>query len=52
MRKIAQFNHVRVYRDVEWNQYIVKDTPREATWYYTDDKQDALDTARKLGGVA
>ena len=48
MKKIAQFAHVRVYRDVEWDQYIVKDGPLEATWYFTDDKEDALRTAQNL----
>ena len=48
MKKIAQFAHVRVYRDVEWNQYVVKDGPREATWYYSDDKEDALHTAQTI----
>lgn len=48
MRKIAQFGNVKVYRNVEWNEYVVKDSTDEATWYHTDCKEDALNTAQSI----
>jgi hypothetical protein len=44
---------VKVYRDAEWNEYtcVPQDasrTDREARTYHTDDKQDALNTARVM----
>lgn len=56
MRKIAEFewpngNKTRVYRNVEWNEYVVKfynhqGVHMDASDYHTNDKQDALDTAK------
>jgi hypothetical protein len=36
-----------VYRNAEWNEYVVKWSwdDRSITWYHTDDKEDAIDTA-------
>jgi len=48
MKKIAQFDHVKVYWDAEWHEYVVKDGPREEQWHHTDDKEDALSTAQTI----
>ena len=41
---------VRIYRDVEWDQYIVVPDPTdEAGWYHTDDRRDAVQTATHIG---
>jgi hypothetical protein len=56
MRKIAQFDSgnmsVKVYRDIEWNEYRVKiyrdNMHEESADYHTDDKEDALDTAKSI----
>lgn len=41
---------VKIYRDTVWNEYIVRfylnDEYEEKADYHTDDKQDAVDTAR------
>lgn len=37
---------IRIYRDSEWDEYIVKDS--EGGTYHTDDKEDALATARRM----
>ena len=42
----------RVYRNAEWDEYIVKllgSTPEQ--WHHTDDKEDALATARVMAEV-
>lgn len=39
---------VKIYRDSEWDEYIVKDTREAGDGYHTDDKQDALDTAAHM----
>lgn len=39
-------NGIRIVRDMEWNEYIVKFPDGET--YHTDDKQDAIDTARSI----
>ena len=40
---------VKVYRNTEWNEWIVKVTGDTSWgWYYTDDKRDALDTAQTI----
>lgn len=37
---------VRIYRDLEWDQYVVApDLTHEAGWYHTDDREDAVQTA-------
>lgn len=42
----------KVYRDSEWNEYRVRfyqdGHVQPAQDYHTDDKQDALDTARRV----
>lgn len=42
------FYLVKVYFDREWNEYVVKPSLNEATWYYTDDKEDAIETAKTM----
>lgn len=39
-----------VYRDAEWNQFIVKPVGErnEDRWYFTDDKKDAVNTAIRM----
>ncbi len=56
MQKIAEFewpngNKTRVYRNAEWDEYVVKffnhqGVHMDASDYHTSDKQDALDTAK------
>lgn len=56
MRKIAEFswpngNKTKVYRNAEWEEWVVKfynsqGVHMDASDYHTNDKQDALDTAR------
>jgi hypothetical protein len=54
MKAIKTFGHgiavARVYRDSEWNEYRVRilrnGHPLTALDYHTDDKADALDTAK------
>lgn len=42
---------VKVYRDVDWNEYRVRIVGADATTtYHTDDKTDAMETARYLAG--
>ena len=48
---------IKIYRDSEWDQYVVVPDPGdEASWYYTDDREDAVGTAkaqaRAMGGSA
>lgn len=49
--KEAGNRSVKVFRDTEWNEYIVRfyidDEYQEEADYHTDDKQDAVDTAGK-----
>ncbi len=55
-RKIARFVGseciTEVYRDSEWNEYQVRvvGLPHPATTYFTDDKQDAILTAKGTAG--
>lgn len=55
LRKIETFTGpkgtVTVHRDAEWNEYRVKMVGQKGTGYHTDDKQDAMDTARSIAGV-
>lgn len=44
-RLVATVGPIKVYRDSEWQEYVCVDTTSLAT-YHTDDKQDALDTAK------
>jgi len=42
----------RVYRDAEWNEFVVKllgSTPEQ--WHHTDDRDEALATARMMAEV-
>jgi len=50
MRKITQYGNVKVYFNSEWQEYIVKPSSNESEWYYTDDKEDAIDTAKSIAG--
>lgn len=49
MRKIAEISGkngiCKVYRDAEWNEWVVKPTWNEKASYHTWDKADALQTA-------
>lgn len=47
-RKIKQIGDVVVYRDAEWDEYIVRVGGDPKTDYFTDDKSDAVDTAQYL----
>lgn len=53
-RKIAEFTGTRgtakVYRDVEWHEYVVKLSGAPKADYHTSDKEDALETARRMAG--
>lgn len=49
-------NTAKVYRDAEWQEYRVKFWQNgfrqpERTDYHTDDKQDAIGTAKEMIGV-
>lgn len=54
MKKIAVFSFgnrtAKVYRDSEWQEYRVKfyvaGTHMDAADYHTDDREDAMDTAK------
>ena len=51
MRLIEKTKHHKIYRDVEFNEYVVKfaaDPSWEPSWYYTDDKDDAISTAAAM----
>tara|TARA_Y100001973_G_C5175332_1_gene321542 strand:+ start:712 stop:885 length:174 start_codon:yes stop_codon:yes gene_type:complete len=50
MKLIIKINDVtRIYKDTEWNEYIVKVKGRSSDeWYHTDCKQDAINTARAM----
>lgn len=44
MRKIHAVNEsVKVYRDSEWDEYVVKKDGKAV--YHSDDKEDAISTA-------
>lgn len=46
MRLIHTVNaDVKVYRDTEYDEYVVKVKGKPNASYHTDDKQDALTTA-------
>jgi len=49
--KAKDGNYTKVYRNIEWDEYIVhfynhQGVHMEAADYHTDDKQDALSTAQ------
>lgn len=51
VRKIFSTDNIDVYYDRDWKEYLV--TPKglkvgEANTYFTDDKQDAMGTARTM----
>ena len=54
MRKIAEVTGtagtVKVYRDSDWQQYICKLVGNPEADCFTDDRQDALDTAVAMSG--
>lgn len=48
-RKIETVGSYSIYKDSELNEYSVRSpNGRECETYYTDDKQDAFDTANSL----
>ena len=53
MRLITKLtNGTCVYYNRDYGEYIVKPyRSREISWYYTDDKQDAIDTATLIDTV-
>lgn len=55
LRKLEKFVGPKatttVYRDVEWEEYRVKTAGQKGTGYHTNDKQDAMDTARSIAGI-
>lgn len=49
MRTIKKLNEmIKVVYDAEWGQYQVRVTGNQDATHYTDDKQDALDTAADM----
>ena len=48
MKLIAKIGSVKIYRDSEWDEFVVKPSLREEEWYFTDDYQDAVDTATSI----
>lgn len=49
MRLIHTVNtDVKVYRDAEYDEYVVKVKGKPAASYHTDDKQDAINTANLI----
>lgn len=40
---------VTILRDVDWDEYQVP-SEQEGSYYYTDDKEDAVDTAKAIHG--
>lgn len=49
MKTIKKLNEmIKVVYDAEWGQYQVRVTGNKEATYYTDDKQDALDTAADM----
>ena len=48
-RKWKTVAGIPIYKDSDYGEYIVAVTPRESTWYYTDDADDAVGTARAEG---
>jgi hypothetical protein len=52
MRLIAKVegSEVRIYRNTDWGEYVVKPSAksRESSWYHTDDKADAVATAKLI----
>lgn len=56
MRLIEKLDFAKVYRDVEWQEYRVKFYDVENNHlveadYFTDDKEDAILTAKNWKGV-
>lgn len=47
-RKIKQIGAVSVYRDSEWDEYVVRIGGNPETDYFTDDKDDAFKTAEAI----
>ena len=38
----------RIYKDSDWDQFIIKHSDNENEWYYCDDIEDAIDTANYI----
>lgn len=52
MKTIKKLNEmIKVVYDAEWSQYQVRVKDNKDATYYTDDKQDALDTAADMAKV-
>lgn len=48
MRKIAQVGRVKVYRNAPMQEYVCKLPGRPEADYFTDDRDDAMATARAM----
>lgn len=54
--KWSNGNSTKVYRNAEWNEYVVrfynhKGVHMDASDYHTDDKDDAIGTAQEQANV-
>ena len=46
---VGKVGKIRIYRDRDWDQFVVVDSLQsEKGWYYTDDKADAMGSARDM----
>ena len=50
LRKVVQYGDVQVYRNAEYDEWIVKPYAGapERQWYFTNDREDAYATAREI----
>ena len=50
---VKRVGDIRIYRDLEWDQWVVVDSlDSDRGWYYADDKPDAESTAREMAKQA
>lgn len=54
-KKIATYSNdgktVHVYRDAEWNEFVVRIPGAPDADYFTPDKDDAISTAQTIVGL-
>lgn len=52
LQKLESDRHtVGIYRDAEWDEFVAvlkNENGKELSTYHTDDKQDAIQTARRM----
>jgi len=48
MKKILEKQGFKLYRDSEWNEYVVKHPTNKNAHYHTDDKDDAIATMDRM----